>query len=92
MGHRSKTSASLMLAVAALLLNAGALSAQLTQPLGDLANAFTWRSIGPANISGRVTDDEGLPFPSKTFYVTQTSSVERVGSYQGGNSPFEAMR
>jgi len=31
--------------------------------------AFQWRSIGPANMSGRVTDIEGLPGPSKTFYV-----------------------
>jgi photosystem II stability/assembly factor-like uncharacterized protein len=30
---------------------------------------FQWRSIGPANMSGRVTDIEGIPSPSKTFYV-----------------------
>jgi photosystem II stability/assembly factor-like uncharacterized protein len=30
---------------------------------------FPWRSVGPANMSGRVTDIEGLPSPSKTFYV-----------------------
>ena len=30
---------------------------------------FQWRSIGPANMSGRVTDVEGIPGPSKTFYV-----------------------
>jgi hypothetical protein len=28
-----------------------------------------WRSIGPANMSGRVTDVEGIPSPSQTFYV-----------------------
>ena len=28
-----------------------------------------WRSIGPANMGGRITDVEGLPSPSKTFYV-----------------------
>lgn len=63
----------------AVLLTAtltGGLSAQLTQPLGDLADAFTWRSIGPANTSGRVTDVEGIPYPSKTFYVaTATGGV-----------------
>ncbi len=32
-------------------------------------DGFTWRSIGPANMSGRVTDVEGLPSPSKTFYA-----------------------
>jgi len=30
---------------------------------------FRWRSIGPANMSGRVTDIEGIPSPSRTFYV-----------------------
>ncbi|HEV2641350.1 MAG TPA: hypothetical protein VGT98_01515, partial [Candidatus Elarobacter sp.] len=30
---------------------------------------FRWRSIGPANMGGRVTDIEGIPSPSRTFYV-----------------------
>ncbi|MFQ5690652.1 MAG: WD40/YVTN/BNR-like repeat-containing protein [Gemmatimonadota bacterium] len=30
---------------------------------------FRWRSVGPANVDGRVTDIEGVPSPSKTFYV-----------------------
>jgi photosystem II stability/assembly factor-like uncharacterized protein len=34
---------------------------------------FKWRSIGPANMSGRVTDIEGLPGPSKTFYVASAA-------------------
>jgi photosystem II stability/assembly factor-like uncharacterized protein len=51
------------------------LSAQLTQPLGeDLSKAFKWRSVGPANISGRVSDVEGIPSPSKTFYVATAAS------------------
>ena len=33
------------------------------------SDALRWRPIGPANMSGRVTDVEGLPSPSKTFYV-----------------------
>ena len=33
------------------------------------SEGFLWRSIGPANMSGRVTDIEGIPSPSKTFYV-----------------------
>jgi photosystem II stability/assembly factor-like uncharacterized protein len=33
------------------------------------AEALRWRPIGPANMSGRVTDVEGLPSPSKTFFV-----------------------
>ena len=31
--------------------------------------AFRWRPIGPANMGGRITDVEGIPSPSKTFYV-----------------------
>jgi photosystem II stability/assembly factor-like uncharacterized protein len=34
--------------------------------------SFRWRSIGPANMSGRVTDIEGVP-GSKTFYVAAAS-------------------
>ncbi len=31
--------------------------------------ALRWRSVGPANMGGRITDIEGIPWPSKTFYV-----------------------
>jgi photosystem II stability/assembly factor-like uncharacterized protein len=31
-------------------------------------DAATWRSIGPANMMGRVTDVEAIPSPSRTFY------------------------
>jgi len=31
--------------------------------------AFRWRQIGPANMMGRVSDVEGIPSPSKTFFV-----------------------
>jgi photosystem II stability/assembly factor-like uncharacterized protein len=58
------------MAIAALVLGATGLDAQLTQPLDStVMQAFKWRSIGPANMSGRVTDVEGVPSPSKTFYV-----------------------
>jgi hypothetical protein len=33
-----------------------------------------WRSIGPANTGGRVSDVEGIPSPSKTFYVSTAAS------------------
>ncbi len=36
-------------------------------------DGFQWRSIGPANMSGRVTDIEGLPSPSRTFYVASVA-------------------
>ncbi len=32
-------------------------------------SAFRWRSIGPANMGGRVADIEGIPSPSRTFFV-----------------------
>ena len=35
----------------------------------SMIDALKWRQIGPANMSGRVTDVEGLPSPSVTFYV-----------------------
>ncbi len=31
--------------------------------------AMRWRAVGPANMGGRIADVEGLPSPSKTFYV-----------------------
>ncbi len=46
------------------------LGAQLSQPADSaMVASLDWRSIGPANMAGRVTDVEGLPSPSKTFYV-----------------------
>ena len=47
-----------------------ALHAQLSTPLDSATlAAFRWRSVGPANMSGRITDVEGIPSPSKTFFV-----------------------
>jgi len=64
-----------VLVVAALTVIVGGLNAQLTSPLDSAAmSAFRWRSIGPANMGGRVTDVEGLPSPSKTFYVAGATS------------------
>lgn len=36
-------------------------------------SAFEWRSIGPVNFGGRITDIEGVPHPSRTFYVAAAS-------------------
>lgn len=36
--------------------------------LAGMLDDFEWRLIGPANMMGRVTDVEGLPSPSRTFY------------------------
>ena len=47
------------------------------QPLDSATMAgFRWRSIGPATMGGRVTDVEGIPSPSHTFYVaTATGGI-----------------
>ncbi|NNF13264.1 MAG: hypothetical protein HKN72_08580, partial [Gemmatimonadetes bacterium] len=45
---------------AALAIFAPSLEAQLTEPLGDMMDELQWRSIGPTNMGGRVTDVEGV--------------------------------
>lgn len=32
-------------------------------------DGLRWRNIGPANMQGRVADVEGIPWPSRTFFV-----------------------
>ncbi len=60
----------LALAAAPWLPAAGPASAQLTEQIpDDVWESFVWRSVGPTNMGGRVTDVEGLASPSKTFYV-----------------------
>lgn len=48
-----------------------------SQPLDPTTlDAFQWRGIGPSHMSGRVTDVEGIPWPSHTFYVaTATGGI-----------------
>jgi photosystem II stability/assembly factor-like uncharacterized protein len=54
---------------------AAPLGAQLTQDIStELMDEMRWRSIGPANMGGRVSDVEGIPSPSKTFYVAAAGS------------------
>jgi photosystem II stability/assembly factor-like uncharacterized protein len=60
----------ILTALALLAAAAPNLGAQLSKPLDvSMMDQFKWRSIGPSNIMGRVTDVEGVPSPSKTFYV-----------------------
>ena len=68
---RSAPTRALRLAVTAFTAAAPlAASAQLTEQVPDAVwETFRWRSVGPVNMGGRVTDVEGLPSPSKTFYV-----------------------
>jgi photosystem II stability/assembly factor-like uncharacterized protein len=55
----------------ALLAGAASLSAQVPTASVDsaLLTGLRWRNIGPANMSGRIVDVEGIPSPSRTFYV-----------------------
>ena len=70
--HRLLAHAARALAIA-LPLAAGAQSASPARTPAPLDSAtlaaLRWRPIGPANMGGRVTDVEGIPSPSRTFYV-----------------------
>ena len=56
--------------VLAILAGPGPIAGQLTEQVpDDVWETFRWRSVGPTNMGGRVTDVEGLASPSKTFYV-----------------------
>ncbi|MEP6619004.1 MAG: hypothetical protein ABJE47_06815 [bacterium] len=53
----------------ALALAAGS-SAVSAQSLDDaIVGGFKWRTIGPANFMGRLSDVVGIPGPSKTLFV-----------------------
>jgi photosystem II stability/assembly factor-like uncharacterized protein len=65
---------SVLPALAGALICAGSVSAQLSTPLDSTTLAgFRWRSIGPANMGGRVTDVEAVPDNPKIFYVATAS-------------------
>jgi hypothetical protein len=66
-----------LFALAGALFSVGPLSAQLTTPLDSTTLAgFRWRSIGPANMAGRITDIEAVPGNPKVFYVaTATGGI-----------------
>jgi hypothetical protein len=56
------------LLLASALLGASTLAAQ--SPDSATLASMRWRSIGPVNMAGRITDVEGDPKNPKTFYVT----------------------
>ena len=65
-----RRSVPLALVAGAFIAIAPQASAQLSTPLDSATLAgFRWRTPGPANMGGRITDVEGIGFPSKTFYV-----------------------
>ena len=52
------------------LADAPRAAAQLTGNVPDgVWETFRWRSVGPVNMGGRITDVEGIASPSKTFYA-----------------------
>lgn len=72
--HRATFALAASALLATLLLVPGTVHAQALDA-ATLAG-FEWRSIGPAEMGGRVTDVEGIPSPSHTFYVaTATGGI-----------------
>src|SRR5579859_7959030 len=56
-----------MLVAAAAVAVAGQASGQSLD--SATVAGFRWRTVGPANFMGRVSDVVGIPGPSKTLYV-----------------------
>ncbi len=52
--------------------------------------ALQWRSIGPANMAGRIVDVEGIPSPSRTFYVS-TAAGGVWKTINGGTTFFPVL-
>ena len=48
---------------------AGATTAAAQSPDSLTLNGLRWRTVGPANFEGRTTDIDGIPSPSRTFFV-----------------------
>jgi hypothetical protein len=53
--------------VGAAALAAGTAHAQTIDQA--VIDGLRWRNIGPANMQGRIADVEGIPWPSRTFFV-----------------------
>jgi photosystem II stability/assembly factor-like uncharacterized protein len=65
-----------LLAICLLVITAPEISAQNGKPKSPLEEAFSrleWRSIGPANMGGRVADVEGVPGDPNIVYVGSAS-------------------
>ena len=92
-------------ALAILTLSATALAAQARAPRPPLDSitlaGFRWRSVGPANMMGRVSSVAGIPSPSKTFFVAGAAGGmaaggcprgrDEVGVQASGGSPSSGM-
>ncbi len=53
-------------------------------------SALRWRNIGPANMAGRIVDVEGIPSPSRTFYVS-TAAGGVWKTINGGTTFFPVL-
>jgi photosystem II stability/assembly factor-like uncharacterized protein len=58
-----------LLGSALLLVSTSALAQSGVELDSTTLAAFRWRQVGPANMMGRIADIEGIPHPSKTFFV-----------------------
>jgi photosystem II stability/assembly factor-like uncharacterized protein len=78
------------MALGLLLAFATSIAAQTSAPLDSLTLAgMRWRSIGPANMTGRISDIEGVPFPSRTFYVA--SAAGGIWKTTNAGTTFKAL-
>ena len=60
-----------MRSVLKLVVLSAAVAAPLAAQLDSTTVAgFRWRNIGPANHQGRIVDVAGIPWPSRTYYVS----------------------
>lgn len=60
-----------MRSVLKLVVLSAAAAAPLAAQLDSATIAgFRWRNIGPANHQGRIVDVAGIPWPSRTYYVS----------------------
>lgn len=58
--------------------------------LAQAISALRWRNIGPANMSGRIVDVEGIASPSRTFYVS-TAAGGVWKTINGGTTFFPVL-
>ncbi|HEX6559622.1 MAG TPA: hypothetical protein VF021_09165, partial [Longimicrobiales bacterium] len=63
----------LFAAAALSIVIGGPALAQTSAPDSAFLAGLRWRPVGPANMMGRVSDIEGLPSPSRTFYVASVA-------------------
>lgn len=53
-----------------VVLSAAAAAPLAAQLDSSTVAGFRWRNIGPANHQGRIVDVAGIPWPSRTYYVS----------------------